>query len=217
MFKQLLAVFLDRPCLLCDRPTKDLICIYCQRKLVNERWNRPQELWRGDLPVFAWGKYNGQLKRTITNIKYNNQPELGILLGRWLGNYWLDCGLLKTKSNISIIPIPIHQAKLKTRGFNQTVKIARGFCEVTGYTCNYKGLIRVKETEAMFGLNPLQRQKNIKNAFKLGDKLPRSLVILLDDIYTTEATVKEAANILRQAKIQVCGVVVLAKTNSISD
>lgn len=212
MFKQLLAVFLDRPCLLCDRAAKDSLCVYCQRKLASNRLDLHQKLWQGDLPVFAWGKYDGQLKRTIATLKYKNQPELGIILGRWLGELWLQRNLLKTRSKLAVIPIPIHREKLKTRGFNQTVKIASGFCEVTGYSCHPRALIRAKETEAMFGLSPLQRQANIENAFKVGDKLPRSPVLLLDDIYTTGTTVKEAAKILIQQSIKVCGVIVLAQS-----
>jgi ComF family protein len=212
--KQLFSLFLEQPCLLCDRSAKDLICIYCQRKLTDEQLNRPQELWQGDLPVFAWGKYDGQLKRAIAALKYHNQPELGILLGRWLGNAWLDRVPVK-HTKLTIIPIPMHQEKLKTRGFNQTVKITQGFCETTGYRFQTQALIRTKQTEAMFGLNPLQRQENIQNAFQIGDKLPKTPVLLLDDIYTTGVTVKEAAKIFRQQNVKVCGIIVLAKSDAI--
>jgi ComF family protein len=215
ILKQLLSLFLEQPCLLCDRSAKDLICVYCQKKLINEQLSRPQELWKGDLPIFAWGKYDGQLKRAIASLKYHNQPELGIFLGRWLGNAWLSHTPVK-HAKPTIVPIPMHREKLKTRGFNQTVKITRGFCQTTGYLFQTQALIRTKQTEVMFGLNPLQRQANIQNAFQIGDKLPTTPVLLLDDIHTTGATVKEAAKIFRQQNIQVCGVIVLAKSGAIA-
>jgi ComF family protein len=215
ILKQLFSLFLEQPCLLCDRSAKDLICVYCQRKLMNEQLSRPQELWQGDLPLFAWGKYDGQLKRAIAALKYHNQPELGLLLGRWLGDFWLNHALVR-HSKLTIVPIPLHEAKLKTRGFNQTVKITQGFCETTGTRFQTRALIRTKQTEAMFGLNPLQRRSNIQNAFQIGNKLPKSPVLLLDDIYTTGATVKEATKIFRQHNIQVCGVIVLAKSVTIT-
>jgi predicted amidophosphoribosyltransferase len=65
----------------------------------------------------------------------------------------------------------------------------------------------------MFGLNPVERTENLKDAFQVGKKISRSPVLLLDDIYTAGTTVKEAAKVLRQQGIKVAGVVVAAKTS----
>ncbi len=213
MFKQLRSVFLESRCPLCARTTAETICTYCQRKLKSHQLNQWDDLWRGDLPVFAWGKYDGQLKRAIAILKYNNQPEIGRILGQWLGKAWLDSSLIKPKQKITVIPIPLHSKKLQDRGFNQAEVIAKNFCKATGYLLNAQGLIRTRNTKVMFGLNPVERTENLKDAFRVGQKISQSPVLLLDDIYTAGTTVKEAAKVLRQQDIKVAGVIVAAKTS----
>jgi ComF family protein len=214
MLKQLLSVFLENKCSFCHRITSKAICPYCFNKLLNSQLlKRDRSFWRGDLPLFAWGGYDGELKRAIAKMKYNHYPEIGILLGELLGKAWLESSLIKDQQ-VSVVPIPLHPHKLKERGFNQAEKIAQGFCQLTGYSLSPQALIRVKQTQAMFDLNPEQRIKNLQGAFSIGKKLPQHPVLLLDDIYTMGTTVKESAKILRTHKIQVIGSIVTAKTTN---
>lgn len=213
MLKQLLSVFLESRCPLCDRTTGETICIYCQKKLYSYQLkpsDRPNR--QGDLPVFAWGRYDGQLKNAIAKLKYENQPEIGRILGRWWGKTWKQNNFI-TERKITVVPIPLHPEKLKIRKYNQADIIAQGFCRETGYCLQPKSLARVRNTKAMFELNPQQRIANLKNAFTIGDRLPQQPVLLLDDIYTTGTTVKEASRILRQHQVNVMGIVVIAKTS----
>ena len=213
MLKQLLSVFLESRCPFCQRTTPKTICEYCFNKLFSHQLRkRDRRNWWGDLPVFAWGRYDGQLKQAIALMKYNNHPEIGIILGQLLGQAWLESNLVSIKK-VSVIPIPLHRHKIKDRGFNQAEKIALGFCQLTGYGLDSQALIRVKETQAMFGLNPQERTKNLRGAFGLGKKLPKYPVLLVDDIYTRGTTVKESAIVLRRKDIKVIGSVVVAKVN----
>lgn len=211
MFKQLLAVFLESPCPFCHRSHATIICNYCQQKLASEQLPSGDRFWRGDLPLFAWGRYDGQLKQAIAKFKYHQQPEIGRILGNWLGKAWLHSSIDKP-NKITVIPIPLHRAKQRQRGFNQAEVIARGFCQQTGYRLQPQGLTRIRNTQAMFGLqDAAARQNNIQNAFIIGKKFPTTPVLLLDDIYTTGTTVKEACQTLRGHNIKVIGVVVTAK------
>lgn len=214
MLRSLLSLFIQSRCPLCQRQAQAMICDYCQQKVhVNHLPTWLTEM-SSSLPIFAWGKYEGQLKRAIACLKYNNQPQLGILLGEWLGQSWLDTPQGKKIKKLTVVPIPLHQQKFNLRGFNQSVEIARGFCQVTGYALQTQVLIRVKKTEAMFSLNPQQRQANVKNAFVLNkkwhDKAARSSILLLDDIYTTGSTMKEAYQALNRNSIPVSGAAVMA-------
>ena len=215
MLQQLLSVFLESRCPFCDRTTSDSICEYCLKKLLSHQLSQDdrRKYWH-DLSLFAWGKYDGQLKRAIALLKYDNNPEIGSVLGKLLGQAWLNSGLNKSLSQITVVPIPLHQSKLKSRGFNQAEIIAKGFCQRSGYSLNSQALIRTKQTKAMFDLNPEERKKNLQKAFKLGKKLPQHPVLLVDDIYTTGTTVRESATVLQQQEIEVVGVMAIAKAGN---
>jgi ComF family protein len=219
MLKEFLSIFINIPCALCQRPASATICNYCQQQLKSCQLQQ-QKLGRGHLPVLAWGKYEGTLKRAIASMKYNHLPEIGCLLGQWLGESWLNAVTGVNKAQIIVVPIPLHPEKLQQRGFNQAEKIAAGFCQVTDYNLQPKLLKKVKNSQAMFNLNPNQRVANISNAFIIG-KIPRSKmtsqsILLIDDIYTTGATVSEAAKVLQRQKIKVRGVAVVATPQKIS-
>ena len=214
MLRGLLSLFIQSRCPLCQRQAQAMICNYCQQKVRGHHRPTWSTETSSSLPIFAWGKYEGSLKRAIACLKYENKPELGILLGEWLGQSWLDTPQGKKIKKLTVVPIPLHQQKLKLRSFNQSVQIARGFCQVTGYPLQTQVLIRVKNTEAMFGLNPQQRQANVKNAFVLNKnwyyKATRSSILLLDDIYTTGSTIKEAYQALTHNSIPVFGAAIVS-------
>ncbi|WP_013324949.1 ComF family protein [Gloeothece verrucosa] len=214
MFKSLLSLFFKPNCSLCERAASDSLCRDCQRQLKSCQMKNPGQFWQGDLPLFVWGEYGGKLKQAIATMKYNHHPELGTFLGRWLGEAWSKSSRSFPSKKIIVIPIPLHGDKLKERGFNQAALIASGFCQLTGYPLIAKGLERVKDTQAMFSLGTSAREENINKAFKIGKSLlksfPHSSVLLVDDIYTTGTTVKEAAQTLRLGGIEVMGVVALS-------
>ncbi|MGL6339488.1 MAG: ComF family protein, partial [Waterburya sp.] len=137
MLKQLLSVFLQSRCPCCQRNTADTLCSYCLQKLTSHELSvSDRHYWQGDLPVFAWGKYDGQLQRAIALMKYHQQPDLGRILGQLLAKAWLVSSLIKPQQQISVIPIPLYSRKIKDRGFNQAEVIAQSFCQVTGYKLN---------------------------------------------------------------------------------
>ncbi|NET55187.1 MAG: ComF family protein [Symploca sp. SIO2E6] len=212
----LLSLFLKSNCPLCDRPADGELCEYCQRQLKRCQLAQPSYLWQGQLPVFVWGNYGGVLKRALAALKYENQPQLARPLGHWLGEAWLKSPGGKHTKKLTIVPIPLHSSKLKKRGFNQAELIAQSFCEFTGYRQQPHGLERVRATEAQFGLSGKERSQNLSEAFTVGKNFrqrpPTSPVLLVDDIYTTGATVNSAAQILHQQGISVYGVVAIASS-----
>ncbi|MBW4620391.1 MAG: ComF family protein [Cyanosarcina radialis HA8281-LM2] len=208
-FKSFLDLFLQSNCPLCQRPTETELCQYCQRQLLDCQLTNPSQLWQGEIPAFAWGNYTGALKRAIAALKYENQPQLAQPLGRWMGEAWLKSKIAAKTPKLTVVPIPLHGSKLQQRGYNQAELLARSFCNFTGLRLQSKGLQRVRSTEAQFGLSIAQREQNLANAFKI-DRPPGSPVLLLDDIYTTGATARSAAQILQQSGILVYGLVAIA-------
>ena len=209
--QQALDLFLKQNCPLCDRTTNDILCRYCQRQLQDCQLPQPARYWQGDLPLFAWGKYEGTVKQAIGKLKYNGQRSIAQLYGEFLAQSWQQSALAIPKKLI-VVPIPLHPEKLITRGFNQSESIARSFCQVTGDRLDLS-LHRTRATVAQFGLSKTARQENVAGAFALtysSALTPGSTVLLIDDIYTTGATVRSAADVLRSMQINVCGVAVVA-------
>jgi ComF family protein len=210
----LLALFLKSNCPLCARPAKVEFCEYCQRQLLRCQLTNSSNFWQGELPVFVWGSYGGALKRAIAALKYENQPQLARPLGHWLGEAWLKSAAATQTKKLTVVPIPLHRTKLQKRGYNQAALIAQSFCEVTSYKQQPLGLERVRATEAQFNLSQQQREQNLADAFFIGKSLSQhstaSPVLLLDDIYTTGATVRSAAQTLRRQGIPVYGLVAIA-------
>jgi ComF family protein len=207
LLRPVLNFFLQPHCPLCDRSTPATLCIYCERQLLAEqleqcRFDRPE------LPVWAWGSYGGALKRSIAQCKYQNHPEIALYLGELLGRAWLAQN--DPKLNPLLLPIPLHREKQKQRGFNQAELIAQGFARQVGKVD--RSLKRIKSTEAQFGLSPQSRRQNLQDAFRLDGKKRwgQRPVLIIDDIYTTGATISSALVPLRAAGVNVIGVAVAA-------
>lgn len=213
--KDLLNLFLETNCALCQRPTSQEVCLDCGRQLQRCHLPDPKFMWQGQLPVFAWGTYGGKLKRAIAALKYENQPQVARPLGHWLGEAWLKS---KFAAQLIVVPIPLHADKLHQRGYNQAALLAESFCEITNLNLQQLGLERIRATEAQFGLSILDREKNLAMAFKLGSGFrrdrPTKPVLLLDDIYTTGATARSAVQTLQKSGIQVYGLVALAQAKA---
>ncbi|NJL00701.1 MAG: ComF family protein [Spirulinaceae cyanobacterium SM2_1_0] len=217
MMRSLLRSFsnliLQPNCLLCDRAAREPICPACQRRLQHYQRPDPAAFWQGDLPLWVWGHYAGALKQAIARLKYDNKPELARSLGFWLGASWQSSPPLSSRP--VLVPIPMHATKQQQRGFNQAELIARSFGHYTRLRLA-TGLVRVRATEAMFGLSPAARDRNITDAFQLAADFqrrpPRQPVLLVDDIYTTGATAREAARVLAAAQIPVAGIAAIATT-----
>ena len=100
------------------------------------------------------------------------------------------------------MPIPIHRKRLIKRGYNQALLLAREISKHCGVPVMEKLLLRRRNTAPLKLLSPLERQKNLKNAFIVRqNSVKLKTIILIDDIYTTGATMDEAARELHKAGI----------------
>ncbi len=209
--KNFLSLFLDSNCPLCQRSTAQEICDDCikqlQRCQIDER-----HLPTAPISVYAWGVYGGALKRAISMMKYESQPQIARPLGHALARSWLNSSGFSP--NLIIVPIPLHPQKQKQRGYNQAALIAQAFSEITGLKLKENALARVRETQAQYILSPSERQQNLARAFAVTPEFHRqptnAPVLLVDDIYTTGATVISAIQTLANSGISVHGVVAVA-------
>ncbi|MDX2096982.1 MAG: ComF family protein [Leptolyngbyaceae cyanobacterium bins.59] len=216
-FHDFLSLFLQAPCPLCQRSTHQDLCATCQHQLQHCRWEGKPLVLQGGAPLIAWGRYTGSLKRLIAALKYEHQPHLARPMGGWLAETWLSETQAPTRQGVApiVVPIPLHASRQQQRGFNQAELIARSFCQMTDYPLAPQGLVRLQATQAQFELSAAERARNLQDVFAIGPdwKGRRSApsVILVDDIYTTGATVRSAMNTFRRQGIRVAAVVAVAR------
>ncbi|ASC73304.1 Competence protein F [Halomicronema hongdechloris C2206] len=208
----LLQLVLEAPCPLCERSTTVAVCSACQRQLRRCQLSAAVSQQIG-LRVFGWGSYQGPLRRALAALKYDHQPQIADLLGTWLGQSWQDIGRVNT-NRLIVVPIPLHAIKQQQRGYNQAALLAERFCQQVRLPLSRDGLVRQRATEAQFGLSAEERQANVQQAFGLGPqwlkRRPSQSVLLIDDIFTTGATARAAANVLRRHGISVWGIAAVA-------
>jgi ComF family protein len=139
--------------------------------------------------------YEGPLIAAICQFKYHKKPHLAIPLARLVVN-----DLAKVSVDC-VMAIPLHPSRLRSREFNQSLLLARQ----TGHTLSLPyfidDMIRTRETPPQVGLSRKERQENIKGSLRVTqpDKIKDQRILLVDDVYTTGATLKEGARILMQS------------------
>ena len=155
----------------------------------------------------AYGSYEAGLRELIHLLKYEQVRPAAAVLGRMLGEAVasLQPLLSQAESLPLVIPVPLHAAKLRQRGFNQSELIARialraPLLPARLQVCS-SALERVRNTESQTGLTRHQRRENVRGAFSVRNPelVAGRTILLVDDVFTTGTTVSECARILRRA------------------
>lgn len=149
--------------------------------------------------VGVWD-YTDEIRKSIYEFKYHNQRAFARIYAKELLE---NCGNIMLEWNAqALVPVPLHSARLKKRGYNQAELVAEHLGKELGMPVDTEMLVRVRQTKPQKELNDRERLKNLENAFiinKNGVKYKK--VILVDDIYTTGATIDACA-----AALMSCGV-----------
>jgi ComF family protein len=122
-------------------------------------------------------------------LKYNNQPEVGIRLGKLFGMELKKRGLSQFDL---IVPLPLYVSRQKNRGYNQSAKFAEGLSSSLGIPINLNSCIRLKNTQTQTQKNRSERWENVEHAFQVIDKkvIEDKKILLVDDVITTGATLE---------------------------
>ncbi len=158
-------------------------CGPCQRK--PPPFERAVALFRYDDPV----------RGLIHDLKYGGQIHLARLFGELLVERLAGAGGHPDR----IIPMPLHPRRLRERGYNQSLEIARPVARRLGLPLDYDTLTRIRPTVAQADLPLEERARNVRGAFAAAGRLKGLRVALLDDVLTTGHTATAAARALRRA------------------
>lgn len=154
---------------------------------------------REDPPAFSRAitpfAYEGALIKAIQSFKYNKRNMLAAPLARLLGEE------LKTVKADRVMAIPLHPRRLRSREFNQSLLLAKELSKLHSLPLLIDAMIRVRETPPQVGLLKKERKKNILRAFSAArpEQIKDQRILLIDDVYTTGATLREGARTLIRA------------------
>lgn len=149
------------------------------------------------------------LKMALQRYKYNRD----VSLARPLGELFANRAPLPAAAYDALMPVPLHVTRLRWRGFNQAQLLARPLAETAGVPLDAFSLLRVRPTRPQVELNEAERRHNVARAFVVSR--PRQVegrrILLVDDVYTTGATVQECSRALLHAGAESVDVLVLAR------
>jgi ComF family protein len=155
--------------------------------------------------------YETIILNAIHQFKYGRDLSIGALLASLMADFSFPD--LECRDYSLIIPVPLHIKKLRKRGFNQAIILADAIGKKWQIPVNFSLLKRCKFTLSQTGLDKKERERNIKRAFEVTDraKIAGKNILLVDDVYTTGATLNECAKILTKAGAQKVAVLTLAR------
>lgn len=179
-------------------------CMRCGKEIVSELNEycpdcaRKQRSFERGIALL---NYNEAARRSLAAVKYNNKREY---LDFYAGEMALRLGPAIRRFGVqALVPVPVHPARLRARGFNQAAELSRRLGRRLGLPTEEQLLIRTKKTLPQKDLGPAERLKNLEQAFA-ARPVPEGLktVLLVDDIYTTGSTVEACARALKRAGIR---------------
>jgi ComF family protein len=151
--------------------------------------------------------FQDAMRYLIHGLKFQHRYQNARLLGALLADSLQTCGPLPEL----IIPIPLHPARYRERGFNQAIEIGRTLAKQLQLPLELSACRRRRDTPHQTGLTAKQRRKNLRNAFTLHKPLSASHVAILDDVMTSGTTANELAKALRKAGVSRIDVWVCAR------
>ncbi len=143
--------------------------------------------------------YDDAARKLIQGLKFSDRTDLA----PWLAHWMVRGGSDVLEEPCLIVPVPLHRWRLFERRFNQSAELARPIAKETGYDYRPELLERSKRTKQQVGLKAKERARNVQGAFRVPTSQKLEVkgrrILLIDDVYTTGATLKACARALRRA------------------
>ncbi len=220
----LLNSLLPKRCPLCAAHTTQAFCADCRRLLpwittacevcgaalhevgvCGRCQSRPPYYDHAVIPF----KYRTPVSTQIQALKYHDQLRYAAALGAMIcQRAWKD----PRAAPDVLIPVPLHRKRLRQRGFNQALEIARRIGKELGIEVSHSLLERIKNTVPQTTLDKAERRRNVKGAFQTTPTPPPAHVALVDDVVTSGSTVNAAARALKRAGVKTVSVWAAART-----
>ena len=201
-------------CSVCGKLNTEWLCIKCRNMLEKlaifqiTKENLQKSYFQELISIFP---YEGMARQLLLSYKFNEKSYMYVCFV----NFILKNKKIfeKIQSYDTLIPVPLSKKRMKERGYNQSLLIAKKLSRELNISLQSNCLFKTRNIIEQSKLNKEQRKDNIRNVYELknGEILNNKRILLIDDIYTTGSTVNECAKILQQAKPEKIDVLVVAK------
>ncbi len=199
ILNKLLDLLFPAKCIGCGKQETSL-CLKC-----TENIEPPQETPNRNIyAIFSYK--NKTIRQALWNLKYKGHTSIADTIAIFMYDKILEelseLLIMEDFKNPILIPIPLSKKRLRFRGFNQSEILAKEIYKIdTGLTLKLSSniLFKIKETKSQMKIkNKTERLKNLSGCFyvKRPDEIKGQNIILIDDITTTGATIKEASETL---------------------
>ena len=197
-------------------------CKGCARPL-DDTWAGKSAPLCGDClrspPIFdqavAAVRYNRAIADILLKLKHGDRLDLAPIVAKWMATAWINANA----HNIDyIVPVPLHWRRQTERRYNQSLELARHLPALIGGELRPRLLLRTRNTVQMRQMTRISRQRNVAGAFKIGSLWSKKSsqllrgkhILVVDDVYTTGATLRTIASTLRAANVSTVNILIAA-------
>ncbi len=141
-------------------------------------------------------RYETPIKQAIAGLKYQAQFRQS----HWLGGELAALVAARPEPFPELlIPVPLHPKRMRERGYNQALELARGINHVLAIDIDWQSATRIRETADQIGKRAAERRREVRGAFAVDTRIAGRHIALIDDVMTTGSTVNELARVCREA------------------
>lgn len=192
-------------CGICGKLGEEYICNKCYENI------KPYIYQKMENNIFYLLHYKDDIRSKMIDYKFNDKSYLYHMFCEIFVKSKIGCEFIKSYD--IIIPVPMYKSKKAKRGYNQSELIARDLSRRFKIPMDKKVLIKYKNTVMQSSLGKEERIKNVQDVYKVQymGKIKNKNILLVDDIYTTGATVSECKKMLQLAGAKNIGIIIIAK------
>ncbi len=155
--------------------------------------------------------YSGVARQMVQGLKFNDRTDLAPWMARWM----LRAGSELIADAEVVVPVPLHWRRFFWRQYNQSAELARNIARLAALPYAPTAVRRIKRTRQQIGLGQRQREENVRAAFAVPDETEIEIrgrrVLVVDDVYTTGATVAAVARALKKGGASAVDVLTFAR------